>query len=57
MKYLGFYRKWIQGECRHLCLLCKHKRLCLEHLAEEERVKIELANYRQHIVDRFNNVK
>lgn len=25
-----FYQKWIKGECLHLCILCKFKRVCRE---------------------------
>lgn len=38
---LGFYRKWIKGECRHLCFRCKHKAECLTQLAEEDKIKQE----------------
>lgn len=24
------YVKWFMGECRHLCILCKHKEMCYE---------------------------
>ena len=23
-----FYRKWVKGECRHLCLFCKYRKEC-----------------------------
>ena len=36
---LGFYRKWIKGECRHLCFRCKNKADCLTQLAEEDKIK------------------
>lgn len=57
MKYLGFYRKWIKGDCRHLCILCKHKKLCAEQQLDEERVKKDLDEFRKHITYRFNNIK
>ena len=22
------WRKWIKGECRHICLLCNHRKAC-----------------------------
>ena len=68
---LGFYRKWIKGECRHFCHLCKFKAECLTQLAEEERVKAEITDNKEtkkkeqrqlptefytHTVDRFNNI-
>lgn len=63
---LGFYRKWIKGECRHFCFKCTFKRECLEALAYEEKVKMyaeESKNSRlpddfyRCITDRFNNNK
>lgn len=57
MKYLGFYRKWIKGDCRHLCILCRHKKLCAEEKLDEERVKKDLDEFRKHITHRFNNIK
>ena len=27
-----FMRKWIHGECRHLCTMCKHKEKCWKEL-------------------------
>lgn len=68
---LGFYRKWIKGECRHFCRLCKFKSDCLTQLAEEERMKAEITENKEtkkkgqkqlplefytHTVDRFNNI-
>lgn len=52
MSVLGFYRKWIKGECRHFCCLCKFKQDCLKCLAEEEKNKIKFEHEK---VDRFNN--
>lgn len=23
-----FYKKWIKGECRHICFLCNHRKEC-----------------------------
>lgn len=66
MSVLGFYRKWIKGECRHFCFMCAFKRECLEALAYEEKAKAyaEEANrselpddFYTHIIDRFNNIK
>jgi len=65
---IGFYRKWIKGECRHFCRLCKFKSACLTQLAEEENMKAEIAENKEankkqlptefytHTVDRFNNI-
>lgn len=66
MSVLGFYRKWIKGECRHFCFKCEFKRECLEALACEEKAKAyaEEANrsklpddFYTHTTDRFNNIK
>lgn len=27
-KIIRWYKKWIKGECRHICRLCKHKTKC-----------------------------
>lgn len=27
-----FRIKWIKGECRHLCLLCKYRNECYDNL-------------------------
>lgn len=65
---IGFYRKWIKGECRHFCRLCKFKPACLTQLAVEELMKAEIAENKEvkkkqlptefytHTVDRFNNI-
>lgn len=26
------YVKWVKGECRHLCCLCKYKNMCYDNL-------------------------
>lgn len=52
MRYLSFKRKWIKGECRHFCCLCKFKEECLKCLLEEEKNKIK---FERDSVDRFNN--
>lgn len=41
---IGFKRKWIKGECRHLCLLCKHKKECKQQFFEEEKLKQQTGN-------------
>ena len=36
-KYIPFwYKKWVKGECRHLCVLCNHSDIC------EGRVELEV---------------
>lgn len=66
MSVLGFYRKWIKGECRHFCFKCEFKRECLEALAYEEKIKAYAEessgsklpdDFCIHISDRFNNLK
>ena len=27
-KIIRWYKKWIKGECRHVCRLCKHRYYC-----------------------------
>lgn len=66
---LGFYRKWIKGECRHFCFRCKYLDECIPQLAEEDRIKqgSEVITddsekkhlpdgFYSHILDRFNNI-
>lgn len=31
-KIMIFKIKWIKGECRHLCVLCKYKNECYDNL-------------------------
>ena len=32
-----FYRKWIKGECRHLCTSCKYYEYCKGYRELEEQ--------------------
>lgn len=71
MKKLSFYRKWIKGECSHICLFCRHNRLCIESLAIENEINLLKEKQRYYsdtkmhsyilddieTVDRFNNLR
>ena len=43
-------RKWIYGECRHLCTLCKYKEKCWKELNMSYKIKMQERGYgkRQH---------
>lgn len=54
MKQLGFVRKWIKGECRHFCNICKYKEECNAQMAEEEKVRMCKEDYSDYS-DKFND--
>lgn len=54
MKHLGFVRKWIKGDCRHFCNICKYKEECNVQMAEEEKIRMYKEDYSDYS-DKFND--